>query len=210
MTVPAAIMVGDNVSAPAARERPGADTTEVPVMQRQRTTPEQRFWPKVDKNGPVPEHRPDLGPCWIWTASTAGVGYGQFWAGPGKSDKAHRFAYELLVGPIPEGLVPDHLCRVRACVNPAHLEPVTPRENTLRGESFAAHFARQTHCAQGHELTPENTRPERGWPHSRRSSGWKPSYGKHGKRSPSSSVAPAPWSATRRSCSSRSRYHWPS
>lgn len=125
---------------------------------------EDRFWAKVNKDGPVPAHRPELGPCWIWTGSPSGAGYGQFH--PARvSVGAHRFAWDLLVGSIPAGLQPDHLCRVRRCVKavadehgPAHLEIVTPRENTLRGESFAALNAAKTHCIHGHEFTPQNTR----------------------------------------------------
>jgi hypothetical protein len=69
---------------------------------------------------------------------------------------AHVFAYVLLVGPIPEGLHLDHLCRVRRCVNPAHLEPVTPGENVRRGNSPSAIAARTGVCAKGHPLTDEN------------------------------------------------------
>ncbi|WP_414630996.1 HNH endonuclease signature motif containing protein [Alcanivorax jadensis] len=73
---------------------------------------------------------------------------------PGKAVKAHRFSYETFESPIPEGMQLDHLCRVRNCVNPRHLEPVTNRENVRRG--FAARPA-QTHCRSGgHELTEEN------------------------------------------------------
>lgn len=70
---------------------------------------------------------------------------------------AHRVAYEEQVGPIPEGLQLDHLCRNRACVNVAHLEPVTHRENQLRGRSFSAVNAAKTHCVQGHEFDESNT-----------------------------------------------------
>lgn len=85
-----------------------------------------RFWSKVDK-------RP--GGCWLWTGTMLRSGYGQFRLGLGHV-RAHRFAYELLVGPIPEGLTLDHLCRVTACVNPLHLEPVTLSENVKRAVPF--------------------------------------------------------------------------
>ena len=94
--------------------------------------------------------------CWIWQASKRPNGYGQVRVA-GRNMLAHRWAYELLVGPIPDGLVLDHLCRVIACVNPAHLEPVTQRENTLRGEGLPAQRARKTHCVHGHEFTDANT-----------------------------------------------------
>lgn len=73
--------------------------------------------------------------------------------------QAHRFAYQHLVGPIPEGLVLDHLCRNRTCLNPAHLEPVTLVENVMRGESPYARKKRQTHCKHGHLLSPDNLYP---------------------------------------------------
>lgn len=81
----------------------------------------ERFWAKV--------HKTDS--CWLWTASLT-FGYGSFWDGKGQV-RAHRFAYELLVDPIPEGLQLDHLCRIRHCVNPDHLEAVTNAENVQRG-----------------------------------------------------------------------------
>ena len=112
-----------------------------------------RFWARIDKDGPVPEARPDLGPCWLWTGAVSAEGYACFLAGV----KAHRFAWELANGPVPEWLVIDHLCRVRHCLNPAHLEPVTNRENILRGEGPPAQNARKTQCPTGHEYTPENT-----------------------------------------------------
>lgn len=114
-----------------------------------------RFWAKVDKTGGVPYQRPDLGACWTWTASVTTDGYGNFWEN-GRHINAHRWSYRLLVGPIPEGLVLDHLCRVRRCVNPAHLEPVTSGENTRRGNTGALEASR-THCPQGHPYDELNT-----------------------------------------------------
>lgn len=108
-----------------------------------------RFWAKVTL-GTKDE-------CWLWTGCIQTRGYGQFRGYQSKHIPAHRFAYEALVGEIPEGLVIDHLCRVRRCVNPAHMEIVTQRENILRGDGVAAHHARKTHCIRGHEFTPENT-----------------------------------------------------
>lgn len=104
----------------------------------------ERFWGFVDKSDA----------CWLWTGSRDRRGYGA-WTRPDKSKaRAHRFAYELVVGPIPEELVLDHLCSVRACVNPEHLEPVTHKVNIQRG---ANRNREKTHCKRGHEFTPENT-----------------------------------------------------
>jgi hypothetical protein len=121
----------------------------------------ERFEAKVNKNGPAPEYRPDLGPCWLWTANIGDGGYGRIrigtkGAGGSRLVRAHRVAYQLFKGPIPDGLEPDHLCRVRHCVNPGHLEAVTHRVNTLRGEGMQAQNARKTHCSRGHELSGDN------------------------------------------------------
>ena len=94
--------------------------------------------------------------CWRWTGNLNGSGYGQYSAG-GYNVLAHRMSYEIHVGPIPDGFTIDHLCRNHWCVNPAHFEVVTARENTLRGEGPTALNARKTHCKWGHEFTPENT-----------------------------------------------------
>lgn len=99
--------------------------------------------------------------CWIWTASTYSVGYGRFSIG-GRWVIAHRWCYERLRGPVAGDRDLDHLCRVRLCVNPWHLEPVTRRENLLRGETIPALNAAKTHCPEGHAYTPENTRLYRG------------------------------------------------
>lgn len=120
---------------------------------------EQRFWGKVNKNGTVPIYAPHLGPCWEWDSHTKdGYGYFSISSNSGRSLRpAHRLSYELAKGEIPEGLVIDHLCRVRHCVNPDHLEPVTDKVNILRGAGSGAQNARKTHCKHGHEFTPENT-----------------------------------------------------
>lgn len=99
----------------------------------------ERFWAKFDRD-------PVTG-CWNWTAAVdPGTGYGKFHVAPGETANAHRVAYELLAGPVPDGLDLDHLCRTRACVNPAHLEPVTRRVNLLRGETLAAAHAAGRDC----------------------------------------------------------------
>lgn len=123
------------------------------LMPTRGLAPADRFWLKVDKNGP--------GGCWLWTAYVSVDGYGRFdTKGAFPSVLAHRIAYELLVGAVPEDLTLDHLCRMRRCVNPAHLEPVTLRENILRGEGPAAQQARRGVCIRGHDLTdPANVKP---------------------------------------------------
>ena len=101
-----------------------------------------RFWAKVDRRGP--------NECWPWLGAHKAHGYGHLnrrnrWV------LAHRWAYELVIGPVPDGLELDHLCVNPRCVNPAHLEPVTPTENVRRATE------RRTHCKNGHPYTPENT-----------------------------------------------------
>lgn len=108
--------------------------------------------------------------CWRWTGAVNHDGYGVIREG-GRGTvnlRAHRVVYEVLVGPIPEGLDLDHVwargCSSRRCVNPAHLEPVTRAENVLRGNSLPARNARKTHCPKGHRYTPGNTlRDSRGY-----------------------------------------------
>ena len=104
-----------------------------------------RFEAKVDKQEDG---------CHLWNAAVSGKGYGAIQI-DGTPVGAHRVAYEMYVGPIPDGLHIDHLCRVVSCVNPSHLEPVTSRENTLRGAAV------KTHCPQEHEYSSRNSRGHR-------------------------------------------------
>lgn len=119
----------------------------------QKQDPLARFWKYVNKTDT----------CWLWTGHLDREGYGKF-RGASERVRAHKFAYESLVGPVPDGLVLDHVvargCTNRHCVNPAHLEPVTCGENIRRGRTGCAQTAK-THCPQGHEYTPENTRISR-------------------------------------------------
>lgn len=107
-----------------------------------------RFWSMVQ------EHEDG---CWLWTGPLTTGGYGRF-RSKWYSMSAHRYAYETIIGSVDDGLHLDHLCRVRRCVNPAHLEPVTPRENILRGVGAGARCARKTHCKRGHAFNEVNTR----------------------------------------------------
>lgn len=111
--------------------------------------PRVRFWSRIDTRGP----------CWLFWGRRAKNGYGLFWDGL-KTVLAHRWAYahrpDGTLVDIPRGLTLDHLCGVKACVNPSHLEPVTNLENNRRATRG------KTHCKHGHEFTPENTYQWRG------------------------------------------------
>jgi len=108
---------------------------------------ERRFMRRISK---------EANGCWVWNGCKMRNGYGQLGVG-GKHYAAHRFAYENLVGPIPEGLDLDHLCRNRACANPSHLQPVTRSENLKRGVGFGRWNTLKTHCPHGHEYSQDNT-----------------------------------------------------
>lgn len=100
----------------------------------------------------------DKSDCWLWQANIHANGYGKFKSDSGKTLLAHRFSYERAYGAISPDLQIDHLCRVRSCVNPSHLEQVTAKVNTYRGVSFSAVNAFKTHCVHGHSFDADNTR----------------------------------------------------
>jgi HNH endonuclease len=106
---------------------------------------DDRLWAKIDATGP----------CWLWTGALDTHGYGHV-CRDGRDLQTHRAVYEILVGPIPPGLTLDHLCRVRRCCNPDHVEVVTRTENLQRSPIALAGRPRQTHCARGHELNADN------------------------------------------------------
>lgn len=106
----------------------------------------ERYWAKVEKTDS----------CWLWTGTDNGRGYGFFPIG-GRYVQAHRYAYTIAKGEIPDGLTIDHLCRVRNCVNPDHLEAVTHKENIRRMQDATGTGWVVTHCPVGHEYLPENT-----------------------------------------------------
>lgn len=110
-----------------------------------------RFWSHVEKTET----------CWLWKDALQSRGYGTFQVN-GSTVFAHRFSWELHRGPIPQELTIDHLCRVKRCVNPNHLEPVTSQENVLRGDTLPARNIHKRFCPAGHEYTEENTRISQG------------------------------------------------
>jgi hypothetical protein len=134
-------------------------TTKKPRKSRtpSNLTIEEYFWMHVDKNGPIPENRPELGPCWLWLGNIQmTTGYGRV-SYQGTVMQAHVLSYKLHYGEAPTDDLAnrqrDHLCRRRCCVNPNHLEEVSRRENIACGDSPPAHNARKEVCEKGHEMT---------------------------------------------------------
>ena len=119
------------------------------LAEADRAKVEERAWKKI-------ETIPECG-CWMWVGATKKKGYGSFAVG-GVSFGAHQVIYALYKGLVPKGLQLDHLCRVRSCVNPDHLEPVTSLENRLRGESLVFKASRSSYCKNGHIYNAKNTR----------------------------------------------------
>lgn len=116
-----------------------------------------RFWDKVQV---VAEASAYPGPCWVWQRALSSQGYGTYWH-DGATRGAHSVSYKLLVGEFPSLLQLDHLCRIRSCCNPAHLEPVTGQVNTLRGDTIMRANSVKTHCINGHEFNLQNARISR-------------------------------------------------
>jgi len=108
----------------------------------------RNLWKKIEREGD----------CWVWTGSTANRGYGSIHHNGRNGYLPHRLVWELLRGPIPDGLVLDHMCQNRRCVNPKHLDPVTNRVNILRGKSVAALNFIKTECVNGHAFDSKNTK----------------------------------------------------
>lgn len=118
-----------------------------------------QFRPLYDKLMEKAFPEPNTG-CWLWAGAITDNGYGILHVQVGSRRlprRAHRLMYEMLRGPVDSALHMDHLCRNRSCVNPDHLEPVTVRENIMRGVGYTAQQARKTHCKRGHPFDQENT-----------------------------------------------------
>lgn len=136
--------------------RPSTDRRYLPMPSH--STPEERFWSKVNKNGPLSSLVP--GRCWVWLGYTRPKGYGDFEDETLRIQKAHRWAYLKFRGPIPEGFHVHHRCCNPSCVNPFHLQAVSPTENAYLSQVWMNGFRHQkakTHCPQGHPYDEANT-----------------------------------------------------
>jgi hypothetical protein len=124
-----------------------------PLGEAVRATLADRFWSKVNRTDS----------CWLWTSALDNAGYGVFSIGNSKTERAHRLTWEWANGRRPlDGMHLDHLCRVTACCNPDHLEEVTPRENSVRGEGRAGTYSRTNTCERGHSMKDAYVRPDTG------------------------------------------------
>jgi hypothetical protein len=161
-------VVGDRLGVSSSAVLNAPRRAGITARQRPGRSEEDRFWDLVS---PEP-----MSGCWLWTGNLDNKGYGRFWertespprAGrrkPGdgfRKTHAYCWSYRYFVGPVPDGLELDHKCRVRCCVNPAHLEPVTHLENMIRGDTVIAKQLARGMCTHGHPYTPENTYTYRG------------------------------------------------
>ena len=144
------------------RPRVTAQHSVDPIDQRVLCSPHAYTTPGIEVSAAFERERfmkkVDVAPggCWLWNAATQPNGYGRYYS-EGKVVFAHRWSYEHFAGPIPDGLVIDHVCRVRRCVNPDHLEPVTNQVNVLRGEGWAPANKAKIRCPGGHLYDVANT-----------------------------------------------------
>jgi hypothetical protein len=123
-------------------------------MKKRPNTPKSQIRSSKDRFDSMVYQDPNSG-CWIWTGALGGGEYGVFWY-ERKQIPAHKWIYEHMRGRVNSSKQLDHLCRVRCCVNPNHLEEVTCRENLMRGNTLAAMNYKKTHCIRGHELSGDN------------------------------------------------------
>jgi len=129
----------------------------VPIRRGKYDDPVAYFWIRVNKDGPIPSHKPELGSCWLWAGAPSGTGYAGTHIG-GKNMLVHRYSYILDGNDIPEDLELDHLCRNKLCVNPKHLEAVTHEENMKRTVLYRNEHNKGynlPHCKNGHLYTPQ-------------------------------------------------------
>lgn len=155
----------DVLAARLTIELPGLDAAEVRAIARRQAEDLRKEGWFIGATPPEPNdkllrrimQRTDMSDdCWLWTGAPDKDGYGRVQVDR-RTCRVHRVVYEMFFGAIPDGLVIDHLCRVRNCVNPNHLEPVTDRENLLRGETFNAANAAKETCIHGHPFDEANT-----------------------------------------------------
>lgn len=137
---------------------------KAPRRVAKNASPEERFWAKVDTDGPVPTSRPELGPCWVWLAATDANGYGTFAGRRGFSKLAHRFSWDLAGREFVEGRVLDHICKVHWCVRPDHLRQIGLVANVMIGDTPTVVNRKKTHCKRGHPFDEQNTLYYKGRP----------------------------------------------